>query len=83
MTRSKLRQLSLEGCRLTTNGLMNCSVEEKLEFGKKSLVQLFLHDNETLEALNLASNDLCEVSIIEVVNQLNSSSSSCALRWTD
>lgn len=62
---------------------MNCSVEEKLEFGKKSLIQLFLHDNEVIESLNLASNDLCEVSIIEVVNQLNSSSSSCSLRLRD
>lgn len=59
---------------------MNCTVEEKLQFGKKSLVQKFLHDNEAIESLNLANNDLCEVSIIEIVNQLNSSSSCCALK---
>ena len=78
-----MKNLNLEGCRLTTNGLMNCTIEEKLQFGKKSLIQKFLHDNESIESLNLANNDLCEVSIIEIINQLNSSNSSCTLRWNN
>lgn len=41
---------------------------------------MFLHDNERIECLNLANNDLCEVSIIEIINQLNSSNSSCTLK---
>ena len=78
--RQKLKILRLEGCRLTTTGIMNCSVEEKLRFGKKSLIQRFLQDNLILEELNLQNNDLCEVSVIEVVNQLNPSNSLCSLK---
>ena len=78
--RQSLKILNLEGCKLTSQGLMNCTVEEKLRFGKLSLVQRFLRDNLSIEDLNLANNDLCEVGIIEVIDQLNPSNSICSLK---
>lgn len=77
----KLKVLRLEGCKLTTSGIMDCSVEEKLRFGKKSLIEKFFNKNFDIKELNLANNDINEVGITEIFNQLNPINSACSLKY--
>lgn len=65
-----LEYLNLEGCRITSEGLLEISYSDKLYFGKKTLLERFFYATTNLIELNLSENDIDEIGLIELFSLL-------------
>lgn len=68
--RSYLAYLNLEGCRITTEGLLEISYLDKLYYEKKTLLEQFFVATKNLTELNLSENDIDETGLIELFSLL-------------
>ncbi len=76
----KFKYLNLEGCRVQTKGLMQIDYKEKLYNQRKTLIQEFLEDNQSLEEFYIGENEIDETGLIELFSLLNSNVNLFSLR---
>ena len=68
--RSYLVYLNLEGCRITTEGLIEINYMDKLYYEKRTLLEQFFMATRSLLELNLSENDIDETGLIELFSLL-------------